>query len=101
MSTGSASPTTHDASRTSSCTARATSRSSLPYEGRVAALGLPALILWGEEDKFAGVKMAHRFHEELPGSELVLLADAGHFVWDDQPERATRALVDFLARHAD
>ncbi len=73
----------------------------IPYEGRVAALGLPALILWGEEDKFAGVKMAHRFHEELPGSELVLLADAGHFVWDDQPERATRALVDFLARHAD
>jgi haloalkane dehalogenase len=73
----------------------------IPYEGRVAALGLPALILWGEDDRFAGVQMAGRFHEELPGSELVLLEGAGHFVWDDQPERATRALVDFLARHAD
>jgi haloalkane dehalogenase len=70
----------------------------VPYEGRVAALGLPALILWGEEDRFAGVQMAERFHEELPDSELVLFEDAGHFVWDDQPERATGALVNFLAR---
>jgi haloalkane dehalogenase len=69
-----------------------------PYDGRVAALGVPALILWGVQDKFAGVKMARRFHEELPGSELVLFEDAGHFVWDDQPELATRALVDFLAQ---
>jgi haloalkane dehalogenase len=70
----------------------------VPYEGRLAALGLPALILWGEEDRFAGVQMAERFHEELADSELVLFEDAGHFVWDDQPERTTATLVDFLAR---
>jgi haloalkane dehalogenase len=70
----------------------------VPYEGRLAALGVPALILWGVQDKFAGVKMARRFHEELPDSELVLFEDAGHFVWDEEPERASRALVDFLAR---
>jgi haloalkane dehalogenase len=72
----------------------------VPYDGRVAALDLPALILWGEEDRFAGVKMAHRFHEELPGSELVVFEGTGHFVWDDEPEQATRALVDFLQRRA-
>jgi haloalkane dehalogenase len=70
----------------------------LPYDGRVAELGLPALILWGEQDRFAGVKMARRFHEQLPDSELVLFEDAGHFVWDDEPARAAAALVDFLAR---
>jgi haloalkane dehalogenase len=69
-----------------------------PYEGRVAALGVPTLIVWGEQDRFAGVGMAHRFHQELPGSELSIFEDAGHFVWDDQPERATGALVDFLER---
>ncbi len=42
--------------------------------------------------------MARRFHEELPDSELVLFEDAGHFVWDDRPERAAAALVDFLSR---
>jgi haloalkane dehalogenase len=70
----------------------------VPYEGRVAALGVPALILWGEQDRFAAARMAHRFHEELPDSELQIFEGAGHFVWDDEPERATGALVDFLER---
>ena len=42
--------------------------------------------------------MAERFHSELDGSELLVLADAGHFVWDDRPERTAVALVDFLER---
>jgi haloalkane dehalogenase len=70
----------------------------VPYDGRLAALELPALILWGGGDRFAGVRMAQRFHDELAGSELEVIADAGHFVWDDEPERAGAALVDFLRR---
>ena len=70
-----------------------------PYEGRLAALDVPSLILWGENDQFAGVRMAHRFHEELPGSELVVLEGAGHFAWDDQPQKAAAALVEFLQHH--
>jgi haloalkane dehalogenase len=69
-----------------------------PYEGCVAALGVPALVVWGATDRFAGVKMAHRFHDELPGSELVVLDGAGHFVWEDAPEATTAALVGFLER---
>jgi haloalkane dehalogenase len=71
-----------------------------PYEGRVAGLGLPTLVIWGEEDRFASVRMAHRFHEEIPGSELEVLVGAGHFVWDDEPGRANAAVVDFLERRA-
>jgi haloalkane dehalogenase len=70
----------------------------LPYDGCVAALGVPALILWGEQDRFASVRMAHRFHGELPGSELAIFDGAGHFVWEDAPERSARALVEFLDR---
>jgi haloalkane dehalogenase len=70
------------------------------YEGRLAALELPTLIVWGEDDRFAAVRMAQRFHEELPGSELAVLDGAGHFVWDDEPERAATTLVDFLRRRA-
>jgi len=69
-----------------------------PYEGRLAALGVPALILWGENDQFASVRMAQRFHDELPGSELTVLEGAGHFVWDDEPQQAGATLVDFLER---
>jgi len=62
-------------------------------------LDVPALILWGGQDQFAGVKMAQRFADELPGSELKVFEDAGHFVWDDEPQRTTEALVEFLSRH--
>jgi haloalkane dehalogenase len=67
-----------------------------PYEGCLAGLGVPALIVWGEQDRFSGVRMAERFRQEIPGSQLVVFKNAGHFVWDDEPERATGAVVDFL-----
>jgi haloalkane dehalogenase len=69
-----------------------------PYEGRVAALGVPTLILWGAQDRFAGVQLAHRFHAELPSSELEIFEGAGHFVWEDEPELTTQALLRFLER---
>jgi len=64
------------------------------YEGRLAELGVPALVLWGENDPFAPVAGAHRFHKELPDSELVEL-DAGHFVFEDAPEESAWAVADF------
>ena len=69
-----------------------------PYEGRLAALGVPTLILWGAGDRFASPEMAARFQEEIPDSELQVFDDAGHFVWEDDPQGTTRALVDFLER---
>jgi pimeloyl-ACP methyl ester carboxylesterase len=67
-----------------------------PYEGKLAALGVPTLILWGEKDDFAPVGGAHRFHKQIPGSELVLIPDAGHFAFEDDPERCAQEIVGFL-----
>lgn len=68
----------------------------VPYEGRLAALGVPTLVLWGERDEFAPVAGAHRFHKEIPGSSLVLIEDAGHFAFEDEPEHCAREIVEFL-----
>lgn len=68
-----------------------------PYQERLEQLGTPALILWGSNDAFAPVAAAHRFHRELPDSDLVTL-DAGHFVYEDEPERCAREIVAFLDR---
>jgi haloalkane dehalogenase len=70
----------------------------VPYDGALARLDLPTLIVWGAQDRFASARMAERFHTELPGSELCVVEDAGHFAWEDAPERTTQALVDFLDR---
>jgi haloalkane dehalogenase len=68
------------------------------YDGCLAKLGVPALILWGGQDRFATPKIAQRFADELPASELKIFEDAGHFVWDDEPQQTTNTLLDFLAR---
>jgi haloalkane dehalogenase len=69
-----------------------------PYEGCLARLGVPALVLWGAQDRFASVRMAARFADELPDSEVRVFGDAGHFVWEDEPAGTSAALVDFLDR---
>jgi haloalkane dehalogenase len=68
------------------------------YDGQLAALGVSALILWGENDPFAPVAGAERFHRELPDSELVVVEGTGHFVFDDAPDPCAEAVVRFLGR---
>ena len=68
-----------------------------PYEGKLAALDVPTLLLWGEDDAFAPVSGAYRFKKEIPHAELVVLEGAGHFVCEDDPERVAAELARFLA----
>ncbi|MEA2418479.1 MAG: hypothetical protein QOE60_685, partial [Thermoleophilaceae bacterium] len=60
---------------------------------RLADLAVPVLLVWGESDEFAPLAGAHRFARELADTELVAIEGAGHFVWDEQPERCTAALT--------
>jgi len=68
------------------------------FDGRLAELGVPTLLLWGETDPFAFVSSAHRFQREIPGAELVMVEGAGHFVIDDEPDRCAREIASFLRR---
>lgn len=60
-----------------------------PYEGRLAKLGVPALLLWGAEDRFAPLAGARRFKREIPGAELAAIEGASHFVFDQEPSAAS------------
>ncbi len=66
------------------------------HDGALGRLGVPTLIVWGENDEFAPVAGAHRFRSEIPGSELKVFPDAGHFLFSDAPEESVAAVVDFL-----
>ena len=67
-----------------------------PYRGRLAAMDVPTLVLWGERDPFAPVATARRLKEEIPHAELVILEDTGHFVQEDAPERVAAVITRFL-----
>jgi haloalkane dehalogenase len=64
----------------------------------LSTVGAPALLLWGEDDPFAPVAGAHRFARELPDTELVVVEGAKHFVYDEEPQRCSAAVVAFLER---
>ncbi len=67
-----------------------------PYEAKLAGLGVPALVLWGEQDDFLPHDYASRFASEIPGAKLVLLENARHFLFEDEPERCAEEMIGFL-----
>lgn len=68
---------------------------------RYAELGAgPVQVIWGADDAWQVVDWAHRLHDAIPGSELHVLEDCGHFAMEDQPEMIANLLVDFLNRNA-
>ncbi len=57
----------------------------------------PTLVVAGEDDFITGPVCARELAEGIDGAELVLLADCGHFVFVEQPERFADAVAGFLA----
>ena len=68
-----------------------------PYDGKLATLGVPTLLLWGAEDGFAPIAGAHRFEREIPNARLVAIEGAGHFVFDQEREQTVREVCSFLS----
>lgn len=59
-------------------------------------LSVPALIIWGEEDRVIRVKNAHRLHGDLPGSRLKVLKSCGHNPHEERPRESFAHIVAFL-----
>jgi haloalkane dehalogenase len=68
-----------------------------PYRGRLDALGVPTLLLWGEHDPFAPAVGAARLLAEIPHAVLEIVDGAGHFVVEDEPDAYAAAVARFLA----
>jgi haloalkane dehalogenase len=71
-----------------------------PYRGKLAALEVPFLALWGENDPFAPIAGAYRFQKEIPGARVVAVKGARHFVFADDLARCAREIVAFLQEPA-
>jgi pimeloyl-ACP methyl ester carboxylesterase len=65
-------------------------------EDELAALDIPALVLWGEEDAFIPLEWADRLGEVLPDSTVALLPGCGHFVNEDAPRTVGPLIFEFL-----
>jgi pimeloyl-ACP methyl ester carboxylesterase len=62
------------------------------------AIRSPCLFLWGEEDPLGGAATANNFVRQIPGAELVMIPEAGHAAWIDEPQYAAMVTRQFLRR---
>ena len=60
------------------------------------SLTVPALVLVGRHDVICGVRWAEELHELVPGSELVIFENSGHFGHLEEPEAFAKAVTAFV-----
>ena len=65
---------------------------------RLAAIGVPSLVIGGSEDRMTPPKFSHYLAETIPGAELVMVAGGSHMLALEQPEVVGGAVRDWLAR---
>ena len=62
----------------------------------VRRIALPTLILCGDADRMTPVKFSQYLHEQIAGSQLVVVPGAGHMVMLEQPATVAEAVARFL-----
>jgi len=85
-----------------------TLRSGVDWRGQVITMldraylaeGMPTLVLWGAHDAIIPVDHAHVAAAAMPGSQLEIFEDAGHFPHHTDPERFVAVIRAFLERTA-
>ncbi|MBX2945500.1 MAG: alpha/beta hydrolase [Cyclobacteriaceae bacterium] len=56
----------------------------------------PTLILWGKKDAWIPVEHAHRFHQAIEHSRLIIFDHAGHVPMEETPNQSVEAALSFL-----
>ena len=63
------------------------------------AMSVPTLIMRGDADQYLSSSIAGKLHAELPDSRLVMIATAGHFIQEDEPEWVADQLLGFMGEN--
>jgi len=56
----------------------------------------PIQIIWGEKDAWQVTEWAHKLHAAIPGSDLHIVPDAGHFLMEDNATTVADLLTTFF-----
>ncbi len=62
----------------------------------ISSIKNPVLIIWGANDVITSSELPVEMHRKLPGSEFLVIPDAGHIVMIDQRDAFNKALKDFV-----
>ena len=62
---------------------------------------VPTLLVYGGDDTLTTPELGRRMQAQIPGSDFVEIADAGHLCNIEKPEIFNAAVLEFLTRHRD
>lgn len=66
----------------------------------LAQITTPTLIVWGRNNPFGETPEAAAMHDNIPGSELVLFDECGHWPQHEKAAEYNPLSLEFLAKHA-
>ena len=66
-------------------------------DAKLAKIQAPTLVLWGAADTFYPVLYAEVAAKKIPNASLILLSNAGHLPFFDQPLAFSEAILNFTA----
>lgn len=68
------------------------------FEPLLPSIDVPVRIVWGEQDAWLAPSIAEHLHDTIPGSDLIILPETGHFAMEDSPKEVAAALFEFFTR---
>ena len=67
-----------------------------PVGTKDANLGVPALAIWGKQDRSHRETPSTSTHKHVPGAEIMEFIDCGHFTELEQPKKFASAVAPFI-----
>jgi proline iminopeptidase len=71
----------------------------IEYEDQLGSVAKPTLVVTGQHDRTCTPRAARELHAGISKSELVIIPDAGHQTFIEQPGMYFAAVRDFFTRH--
>ncbi len=66
-------------------------------ENELRELEMPVLIIRGDADVYLSASIAEKLHAEIKHSQLIRIETAGHFMQEDEPEKISMAILNFIS----
>jgi proline-specific peptidase len=71
----------------------------IEYEDQLGVITKPTLVMTGAYDRTCTPRASRELHAGIPGSELLIVPDAGHMTFIEQPDIYFSTVRAFFARH--
>jgi pimeloyl-ACP methyl ester carboxylesterase len=65
---------------------------------RLASIGVPACVIWGQQDRLVPLAIGRRLQQAIPGATIEIIAGAKHFTPEETPRPIADAIQSLLNR---